>query len=120
MFYAEGLHTVGVDWIVERAGIAKAPLKTILGSKEGLVSAYLLDRRDQTRERTAMELTAWFHTPRERLFGVFEVQGLGSMVTVDPTSPWDNASTVCGWAVVRSHQGGVKLRLTFALGRWAR
>src|SRR4029077_17013469 len=76
LFYAEGVHTVGVDRIVERAGVAKASLYAIFGSKEGLVRAYLLARDDRTRERMARELAARFHTPRERLLGVFEVQGL--------------------------------------------
>ena len=76
LFYAEGVHTVGVDRVVERAGVAKASLYAIFGSKEGLIRAYLLARDDRTRERMAAELAARFHTPRERLLGVFEVQGL--------------------------------------------
>ena len=41
LFYAEGIHTVGVDRIVERAGVAKATLYTLFGSKDGLIRAYL-------------------------------------------------------------------------------
>jgi AcrR family transcriptional regulator len=67
LFYEEGVHTVGVDRIVERAGVAKATLYTLFGNKDGLVRAYLMARH---------ELAARFHTPRERLLGVFEVQGL--------------------------------------------
>lgn len=76
LFYEEGVHTVGVDRIVERAGVAKATLYALFGSKEGLVRAYLTARHDRTRERMAQELAARFATPRERLLGVFEVQGL--------------------------------------------
>ena len=76
LFYEEGVHTVGVDRIVERAGVAKATLYTLFGSKDGLVRAYLTDRHDRTRERMTREIAARFHTPRERLLGVFEVQGL--------------------------------------------
>jgi AcrR family transcriptional regulator len=76
LFYDEGVHTVGVDRIVERAGVAKATLYTLFGSKDGLVRAYLKARHDQTRERMTRELMARFETPRERLLGVFEVQGL--------------------------------------------
>jgi hypothetical protein len=36
LFYAEGVHTVGVDWIVAHAGVAKATLYTLFGSKDGL------------------------------------------------------------------------------------
>jgi len=76
LFYAEGVHTVGVDRIVEQAGVAKASLYTIFGSKEGLVHAYLLARDARIRERMKRELAARFDTPRERLVGIFEVQGL--------------------------------------------
>jgi AcrR family transcriptional regulator len=76
LFYEEGVHTVGVDRIVERAGVAKATLYTLFRSKDELVRAYLQGRHDQTRERMTRELAARFRTPRERLLGVFEVQGL--------------------------------------------
>jgi AcrR family transcriptional regulator len=75
LFYAEGVHTVGVDRIVEQAGVAKASLYSIFGNKEGLVRAYLLARDDRIRERMKRELAARFDTPRERLLGVFDVQG---------------------------------------------
>src|SRR5580704_317034 len=76
LFYEEGVHTVGVDRIVGRAGVAKATLYTLFGNKDGLVRAYLTERHDATRERMTRELAARFDTPRERLLGVFEVQGL--------------------------------------------
>ena len=41
LFYAEGVHTVGIDRVIERAGVAKASLYSTFGSKEGLVRAYL-------------------------------------------------------------------------------
>ena len=46
LFYEEGVHTVGVDRVVERAGVAKATLYTLFGSKDGLVRAYL-EARDE-------------------------------------------------------------------------
>ena len=76
LFYAEGVHTVGVDRIVAHAEVAKATLYTLFGSKDGLVRAYLTARHDRTRERMSRELAARYKTPRERLLGVFEVQGL--------------------------------------------
>lgn len=76
LFYAEGVHTVGVDRIVAHAGVAKATLYTLFGNKDGLVSAYLTERLDRTSERMSRELASRFKTPRERLLGVFEVQGL--------------------------------------------
>lgn len=76
LFYEEGVHTVGVDRIVEAAGVAKATLYAVFGNKDGLVRAYLTACHDRTRERITRELAARFASPRERLLGVFEVQGL--------------------------------------------
>lgn len=44
LFYAEGVHSVGIDRVIERAGVAKASLYSTFGSKEGLVTAYLDER----------------------------------------------------------------------------
>src|ERR1700731_2985300 len=74
--YEDGVHPVGVDRLVERAGVAKATLYTLFGSKDGLVRAYLTERHNATRERMTRELAARLNSPRERVLGVFEVQGL--------------------------------------------
>ena len=57
LFYAEGVHTVGIDRVIERAGVAKASLYSSFGSKEGLVKAYLEDYHDRVigRRRAAAE-----------------------------------------------------------------
>jgi len=73
LFYKEGVHTVGVDRVVERAGVAKATLYALFGNKEGLVRAYLMARDDAIRGRMTRRL-ARYGTPRERLLGVFDVQ----------------------------------------------
>jgi len=75
LFYEEGVHTVGVDRIVERAGVAKATLYALFGNKEGLVRAYLMARDEGIRGRMTRRL-ARYTTSRERLLGVFDVQGL--------------------------------------------
>src|ERR1700712_1095319 len=74
LFYEEGVHTVGIDRVIERAGVAKASLYKVFGSKDELIWAYLMARHEATKERMAREL-AGYETPRERLLGVFEVQG---------------------------------------------
>lgn len=51
LFYAEGVHTVGVDRVIERAGVAKASLYSSFGSKEGLVRAYLEEYHDRVISR---------------------------------------------------------------------
>jgi AcrR family transcriptional regulator len=73
LFYDEGVHTVGVDRVVERAGVAKATLYALFGNKEGLVRAYLMARDEGIRGLMTRRL-ARYGTPRERLLGVFDVQ----------------------------------------------
>jgi AcrR family transcriptional regulator len=76
LFYAEGVHVVGVDRIVERAGVAKASLYNTFGSKDELVRAYLENHFRRRQARVAQILAA-HTTPRERLLAVFaEVEGL--------------------------------------------
>ena len=41
LFYAEGVQSVGIDRVIERAGVAKASMYSTFGSKENLVRAYL-------------------------------------------------------------------------------
>ncbi|WP_194892589.1 TetR/AcrR family transcriptional regulator [Catenulispora pinisilvae] len=74
LFYSEGIQTVGIDRVVHRAGVAKASLYNVFGSKDELVQAYLDARTDRTREGIERTLTR-FRTPRERLLGVFDAQG---------------------------------------------
>src|SRR5690349_3475722 len=74
LFYAEGVHTVGIDRIIERAGVAKASLYSAFGSKEELVKAYLEGRHEIRRTRLLAGLQR-FADPRERLLGVFDVLG---------------------------------------------
>lgn len=74
LFYAEGVHSVGIDRIIEHAGVAKASLYNTFGSKDGLVQAYLNSRSDRSMDRIARALTR-FRNPRERLLGIFDAQG---------------------------------------------
>lgn len=41
LFYAEGIHSVGVDRVIEEAGVTRATLYKQFGGKENLVLAYL-------------------------------------------------------------------------------
>ena len=73
LFYAEGVHSVGIDRVIERADVARASLYGTFGSKDELVRAYLEHRMDisTTRLRTAIGARV---DPRERLLSVFDVQ----------------------------------------------
>jgi len=74
LFYAEGVHTVGIDRVIERAGVAKASLYNTFGSKDQLVRAYLEGRH----ARMAGRITAYlerYADPRDKLLGIYEAQG---------------------------------------------
>jgi AcrR family transcriptional regulator len=73
LFYAEGVQSVGIDRVIARAGVAKASLYSTFGSKEGLVHAYLEQRRDVLigRLRRAADSV---DDPIERLLAVFDAQ----------------------------------------------
>ena len=73
LFYAEGVHTVGIDRIIEHAGVAKASLYSTYGSKDELVRAYLVLRHERIQARIERHLAARTD-PRERVLAVFDAQ----------------------------------------------
>jgi AcrR family transcriptional regulator len=73
LFYEQGVQTVGINSIIERAGVAKASLYNIFGSKDELIRAYLRSRHAATVQRTETALAERYSTPRQRLLGVFDV-----------------------------------------------
>jgi AcrR family transcriptional regulator len=99
LFYAGGVHSVGIDRIIEHAGVAKASLYNIFGSKEALVGAYLASRHDSTTARL-MEAVARHRSPRKRLLAVFEAQG---QIIADPE--FRGCAFVC--ATAEAPPGGV-------------
>ncbi|HWG14891.1 MAG TPA: TetR/AcrR family transcriptional regulator [Streptosporangiaceae bacterium] len=74
LFYEEGIHIVGIDRVIEKAGVAKASLYSTFGSKDELVRAYLNRRYEGRRTRITEWLTR-YDNPRDRLLGVFEALG---------------------------------------------
>lgn len=74
LFYEDGVNSVGIDRVIEHAGVAKASLYSSFGSKDELVRAYLRARQEQRERRIAEKLTSC-GTPRERLLGVFDLLG---------------------------------------------
>jgi AcrR family transcriptional regulator len=73
LFYAEGIQSVGVDRVIERAGVAKASLYSTFGSKEQLVGAYLDARHAQVLGRLQAAVDAG-EDPVERILAVFDAQ----------------------------------------------
>ncbi|HEV7938996.1 MAG TPA: TetR/AcrR family transcriptional regulator [Solirubrobacteraceae bacterium] len=73
LFYAEGVQSVGIDRVIERAGVAKASLYSTFGSKEQLVCAYLDARHAQMLGRLRAAVDA-VEDPVERILAVFDAQ----------------------------------------------
>jgi AcrR family transcriptional regulator len=73
LFYAEGVQTVGIDRVIEHAGVAKASLYNTFGSKENLVQAYLQGRHQATLDRL-LDSVERHSDPRRRLLAVFDAQ----------------------------------------------
>jgi AcrR family transcriptional regulator len=73
LFYAEGVQSVGIDRVIETAGVAKATLYNTFGSKEALVRAYLEEQHADTVGRLTAAIAA-AKTPRDRIVAVFAAQ----------------------------------------------
>src|SRR5580700_10341932 len=72
LFYQHGVHTVGIDTIIERAGVAKASLYSAYGSKEELVRAYL-EARHASRRAAVLAEMEMHDDPMGKLLAVFDV-----------------------------------------------
>ncbi|MCO5997513.1 TetR/AcrR family transcriptional regulator [Actinoallomurus rhizosphaericola] len=71
LFYAEGIHAVGIDRIIAEAGVAKATFYHHFPSKDDLVCAYLEEQIARVREQAVPQ----GETPEERIVSVFEGVG---------------------------------------------
>src|SRR4051794_1140020 len=72
LFYAEGIHAVGIDRIIAEAGVAKATFYHHFVSKDELVRAYLVE--EYQRQRDALEAVHRAAAdPRAALLGIFEL-----------------------------------------------
>src|SRR5215831_4844961 len=75
LFYAEGVQSVGIDRVIERAGVAKASLYSTYGSKEELVRAYLEERHARILGRLRRGVEAADPAdPVARILAVFDAQ----------------------------------------------
>ncbi|MGB7871351.1 MAG: TetR/AcrR family transcriptional regulator [Mycobacterium sp.] len=50
LFYRDGVHSTGIDAVIEKAGVAKGSLYYIFGGKDELVAAYLSGRLERWRQ----------------------------------------------------------------------
>jgi AcrR family transcriptional regulator len=112
LFYNEGIHTVGIDRVIEQAGVAKASLYNTFGSKDELVRAYLETRHASVTQRITQAVER-YDTPRERLLAVFEGQG---ELFAQP----DYRGCAFARASAESHPGDPAEQAAEAYRRWVR
>jgi AcrR family transcriptional regulator len=71
LFYRNGVHSTGIDAVIEKAGVAKGSLYYIFGGKDELVAAYLRGRLDTWQERVNAA-QAGIDDPEEKILAVFD------------------------------------------------
>jgi AcrR family transcriptional regulator len=114
LFYAEGIHAVGVDRIAAGSGISKPTLYAQFGSKDELVAAYLYERAERWRLNVAEPVLARPGPPARRVGAVFARLAVAFASPEYRGCPFINAAAEypgAGGAVgaaIRAHRGDVR------------
>jgi AcrR family transcriptional regulator len=74
LFYEGGINLVGIDRVIEHAGVAKSSLYDCFGSKEELIRCYL-EARSQARKHRIRERIARHDTPVAKILSIFDQLG---------------------------------------------
>jgi AcrR family transcriptional regulator len=74
LFYESGINTVGIDRIIEHAGVAKASLYDCFGSKDELIRSYLEERNLARQARITARL-AQYDNPADQILSIFDLLG---------------------------------------------
>jgi AcrR family transcriptional regulator len=114
LFYAEGIHAVGVDRVTQESGVAKATLYQKFRSKEELVAACLRQRSAHWRQHVAEPVLSSSGSPSVRIARVFDILGRGFSTPDYRGCPFINAAaeypgrTGPVAAAIRSHRAEVR------------
>lgn len=92
LFYARGIHAVGIDEIVSRSGTAKTTLYAHFPSKDDLIASYLQRRSEKWRQYLTGELARRGGTAVDRIDVVFEVLAEGCAAPGFRGCPFINAT----------------------------
>ncbi len=92
LFYAEGIHAVGVDRVVRDSGVAKATLYQHFRSKEELVAACLRQRSADWRRHVAEPVLLKTGSPAARVGRVFDALGRSASEPEFRGCPFINAA----------------------------
>ncbi|WP_457112530.1 TetR/AcrR family transcriptional regulator [Marmoricola sp. URHA0025 HA25] len=91
LFYAEGVHTVGIDRLIDEAGVAKGSLFYNFSGKDDLVAAYLAGRDQRRRARIAQHQDG-VDDPADRLLAIFDALHEAATATGYNGCPFANAN----------------------------
>jgi AcrR family transcriptional regulator len=118
LFYAQGIRAVGIESVVEAAGVAKMSLYRCFASKDALIVAFLEDR-DQAYWRWWDEVTALHPgAPRRQLLALFEALGRRAVRPGYRGCPFVNTSSEFpdsghpGRKVIERHTAELRTRLS--------
>lgn len=73
LFYAQGVRTVGINKVIEVAGVVRGSLYKTFGSKDALIEAYLEGQHESTLANLHAQLDS-VADPKARILAVFDVQ----------------------------------------------
>jgi AcrR family transcriptional regulator len=74
LFYNEGIHSVGIDRVIEKAGVAKGSLYYNFSGKDELIKEYLLGRHAAWAARIDAAIAAEVD-PEAKILTIFDVLG---------------------------------------------
>lgn len=72
LFYREGIHAVGIQRLIDEAGIAKASMYAHFASKDDLVAAYLEREADEARRGITADIVEGPGDARAKLLRLFD------------------------------------------------
>jgi AcrR family transcriptional regulator len=72
LFYENGINTVGIDRVIEHAGVAKASLYDCFGSKDELIRSYL-ETRSAARQARVLDWIARYESAEDKILGIFDL-----------------------------------------------
>jgi AcrR family transcriptional regulator len=91
LFYRDGVHSTGIDAVIEKAGVAKGSLYYIFGGKDELVAAYLRGRHETWRQLIEAS-QAGIEDPDAKILAVFDAIAEYVSLPEFRGCPFDNAA----------------------------
>jgi AcrR family transcriptional regulator len=91
LFYRDGVHSTGIDAVIEKAGVAKGSLYYIFGGKDELVAGYLRGRHESWRQRVEAR-QAGIDDPDEKILAIFDAIADYVSLPEFRGCPFDNAA----------------------------